>query len=239
MQNHLLQILALVAMEPPARLDPVNIASEKVKLLRCIPPIKRDDLVLGQYVASEKNGRRFPGYVNDPGVPDDSVTPTFTSARLKIDCPRWDGVPFVMSAGKGLDARMTEIRIRFRDVPGNMFCQPSGCPDSNQMVIRVQPDEAIRLSLTNKVPGMGLELRTGDLDLHYKEAFSEIIPDAYESLLLDVITGDRSLFIQKKELEAAWDIFTPVLHETDRAGAIPEPYEFGSDGPQAANRLMP
>ncbi len=232
MQNHLLQILALVAMEPPGKLNASNIAKEKVDVLRSVPPLKLDDVRIGQFGQSSGKGRKFPAYVDDPTVPDDSTTPTFASATLRIDNPRWEGVPFVMTAGKGLDSQKTEIRIRFHDVPGNLFCGPDGCPDANEMVIRIQPDEAIYLSLTNKVPGMGFKVASRNLDLRYKAAFSEEIPDAYESLLLDVIQGDRSLFIRADELQAAWDIFTPVLHEIERAHVVPEPYPFGSHGPK-------
>ena len=238
MQNHLLQILALVAMEPPPRLDSHHIAAEKAKLLRSITPLKLDDVALGQYVAAEHEKRRFPGYRDDPGVPDDSTTPTFAAAKLRIECPRWEGVPILITAGKGLDSRMTEITIRFRQVPGNMFCDLGGCPAANEFVIRVQPGEAIDLSLIYKVPGMGMKLQPRNLNLQYSEAFKESIPDAYERLLLDVIEGDRSLFIQKTELEAAWDIFTPVLHEIDRRRLVPESYAFGSTGPTGANELM-
>ena len=156
MQNHLLQIVALVAMEPPERLDAACIASEKTRLLRHIAPLSSRDVILGQYEASHQDAEKYPAYVDDPGVPDDSLTPTFAAARLRIDQPRWEGVPFVITAGKGLNARMTEIRIRFREVPGNMFCQWDACPEANELVIRVQPDEAIRLLITNKVPGMDL-----------------------------------------------------------------------------------
>jgi len=239
MQNHLLQILALVAMEPPARLDPASIAAEKVRVLQNVPSLRMDDLVIGQYCGAERNGQKFPAYVDDPSVPDDSTTPTFAAARLSVKVPRWDGVPFFISAGKGLDARMTEIRIRFRELPRSMFCDMDRCPEANELVIRVQPDEAIRFALTNKVPGMDMVLKTGSLDLQYQQAFSELIPDAYENLLLDVVRGDRSLFIQKHELEAAWDIFTPVLHEMEERGVVPEPYEFGADGQHAASRLIP
>jgi len=237
MQNHLLQILALVAMEPPGRLDAAHIASEKVKVLRSVPPLKIEDLLIGQYGESVKGGTRLPAYVEDETVPDDSITPTFAAARLTINNPRWQGVPFLITAGKGLDARMTEIRIRFRDVPRSMFCGPDGCPDANELVIRVQPDEAIYLSIVNKVPGMGMKLRSRNLDLQYKAAFAEQIPDAYESLLLDVMRGDKSLFIRSDELRAAWDVFTPVLHEIERRRLVPEPYPFGSRGP-AAERLL-
>jgi glucose-6-phosphate 1-dehydrogenase len=238
MQNHLAQILALVAMEPPNQLDSENIAAEKVKVLRHVPPLKFQDVILGQYREALHDGRRFPAYVEDPGVPSDSITPTFAAARLQIDRPRWQGVPFLISAGKSVDARITEIRIHFRNIPSDMFCHQGGCPDANRLIIRVQPDEAIYLSLVNKVPGMGMKVTTKNLDLQYKEAFSELIPDAYESLLLDVIEGDRSLFIRNDELEAAWDIFTPVLHQIEERQVVPEAYEFGSPGPSAADRLM-
>ena len=238
MQNHLVQILALVAMEPPGRLDPKRIAHEKATVLRRVVPLGLEDLVIGQYGGSARRGRGRPAYVEDETVPDDSVTPTFAAAVLRIDNARWRGVPFLIQAGKGLDASMTEIRIRFCDVPEGIFRSPAGCPRPNELVIRVQPDEAIYLSIVNKVPGMGMELATRRLDLQYKAAFSEQVPDAYESLLLDVIRGDRSLFIRHDELQAAWDIFTPVLHEIQRRKLVPEPYEFGSRGPAAAERLF-
>lgn len=230
-QNHLLQILALVAMEPPEVLDSSHVAREKVRVLRSVPPLGLEDLVIGQYVESTENPRRFPAYGDDPTVTEGSITPTFAAARLGVSNPRWQGVPFLITAGKGLDARMTEIRVQFRDVPGNMFCGPQGCPEANQLVIRVQPDEAIYLSLVNKVPGMEMTLQPRNLNLRYEAAFRREIPDAYESLLLDVIRGDKSLFIRGDELEAAWDIFTPVLHEMDRDRPAPEPYVFGSRGP--------
>lgn len=238
-QNHLLQILSLVAMEPPRQLNPVEIAHEKTKALRGVPPLESDDLVVGQYCRTVRDGKAFPAYVEEEKVAADSITPTFAAARLWIDNPRWKGVPFLVTAGKGLDTKETEIRIKFRDVEPNMFCEQKICPDPNELVIRVQPDESIYLSVVNKVPGVGMTLRSRNLDLQYKLAFSEQIPDAYESLLLDVIRGDRSLFIQSGELKAAWDILTPVLHEMEERRLVPEPYEFGSAGPAAAKRLVP
>lgn len=239
MQNHLLQILALVAMERPERLDATYTAAEKVSVLRSIPAAELEDLVIGQYRGCVRDGRTLPAYVDEETVPNASLTPTFAAVKLRINNARWQGVPFLMTAGKGLDARMTEIRIRFRDVPGNVFCQPEGCPQANELVIRIQPDEAIYLSIVNKVPGMGMTLESRNLDLQYKAAFSELIPDAYESLLLDVMRGDRSLFIRSDELQAAWDVFTPVLHEIERRKLVPEPYPFGSRGPAAAESLCP
>lgn len=238
-QNHLLQILALVAMEPPKRLDSARIATEKVRLLHSVSPLGLSDLVIGQYTETFRNDKWFPAYVEEETVADDSITPTYAAARLWIDNPRWEGVPFFVKAGKGLDNQKTEIRVQFHDVEANMFCESARCPDPNALVIRVQPGEAIYLSVVSKVPGIGMELRSKDLDLQYKRAFTEQIPDAYESLLLDVIRGDRSLFIQSGELQAAWDILTPALHELERRNVVPEPYEFGSTGPAAAAALLP
>ncbi len=238
MQNHLLQILALIAMEPPARLEAKNIAKGKVNVLRGVPPVSLDNLVIGQYTESVAGGRQQPAYLEDETIADSSITPTYAAARLSIDNPRWQGVPFLIEAGKGLDARMTEIRIQFREVPGNMFCQPEHCPEANELVVRVQPDEAIHLSITGKVPGMGMTLQSTSLDMLYRSAFSQQIPDAYESLLLDAIRGDKSLFIRSDELQAAWDVFTPVLHEIEARKLVPEPYPFGSTGPAAAESLL-
>jgi glucose-6-phosphate 1-dehydrogenase len=238
MQNHLLQVLALVAMEPPKRLSAASIAREKTRVLRCISPAKREDMVIGQFTEATVGQHRFPAYIEDDTVPDNSLTPTFAAARLQIDNPRWNGVPFLITAGKGLDARMTEIRVEFHDVPSNMFYESEQCPDANELVIRVQPDESIHLSLVNKVPGMGMSLESRNLDLNYKSAFTQQIPDAYESLLLDVIEGDRSLFVQREELEAAWNIFTPVLYELEETQAIPASYPFGGSGPEAAESLL-
>ncbi len=238
MQNHLLQILALVAMEPPESLDAANITREKAKVLRSIPPPGIEDLVIGQYRESVRKGRRFPAYVEDDTVANDSITPTYAAARLRIDNPRWQGVPFFIVAGKGLQTRASEVRILFREVPQNVFCKSDGCPPANELVIRVQPDEAIYLNIVNKVPGMEMKLQPTALDLQYKSAFSQQIPDAYESLLLDIIQGDKSLFIQSDELQAAWDVVTPVLHAIERDKLVPQPYEFGSHGPVAAGSLL-
>ena len=234
MQNHLLQMLALVAMEPPARLSPTLIRDEKAKLLRAAPPLTPDDVTLGQYARSEVSGTSMPAYVDEPSVPHDSITPTYALARLRIDNPRWDGVPFALIAGKGLDTRKTEIRIRFRQPMESIFCDEDGCPLSNELVVRVQPDEAIYIRINNKRPGMGMRLVQSDLDLRYAAAYEGPMPEAYECLLLDVIRGDKSLFIRADELEAAWDIFTPVLHEIDRRPIRPTLYPFGSRGPVEA-----
>ncbi len=237
MQNHLLQIMSLVAMEPCSKMDAGHICNEKVKVVRQIAPLKLEDIVVGQYTAAEWKGRHMGGYLDDEMVPSDSITPTFAAAVLTIDNDRWKGVPFLIRAGKGLECRTTEIRIQFRNVNTSMYAVPGEDLAPNELVIRVQPDESIMLTIANKVPGMEMKLKRTQLDLRYQEAFDELIPDAYESLILDVIEGDKSLFIRKDELAAAWDIFTPVLHQLEAEGAKPEPYAFGSRGTTGADAL--
>ena len=237
MQNHLVQILALIAMEPPPRLDATHIRNAKVNALICVPPASLDTAVLGQYTGTNGHGMSILGYREDPSVPDESVCPTYAAIALRVDNSRWDGVPFLMRAGKGLDGRMTEIRIRFHEIPGRMFKSDEEHLKANELVIRVQPDAAIYFTIMNKVPGVGMELETRELDLQYASAFSQLIPDAYEDLLLDVFRGEKSLFIREDELAAAWDIFTPLLHEIDDAIIHPDPYTFGSMGPDRANAL--
>ena len=237
MQNHLTQILALIAMEPPS--DPRSrfVRHEKVKALQAVAPLKLEDLVIGQYTGGERGGRRCPAYTREKGVPPGSRTPTYAAAAFTIDNPRWAGVPFLVRAGKGLKEKRTEIRIQFRPLRGHVFCGDDGCPPANELSIRVQPDEAIHLTIVNKVPGLELKLAPRDLDLHYNRVFAETIPEAYESLLLNAIHDDRSLFIGRDELAAAWDIFTPALHEMASREVKPEPYACFSEGPAAADDL--
>lgn len=237
MQNHLLQILALVAMEQPVGLHANYIRDEKVKVLRCISPLPLNHLVVGQYASGALNGQRHRAYREEDGVPQDSITPTYAAAVLQVRNRRWDGVPFLIRAGKGLNARMTEIRIQFHEVPGNIFAESTGHLNPNELVIRVQPNAAISFRIVNKVPGFSIVLGESELDLRYESAFNAKIPEAYEWLLLDVIRGDKSLFIRSDELEAAWDIFTPVLHRLDAKRIQPVPYAFGSAGPKAADLL--
>ena len=235
MQNHLLQILSLLAMERPVKFDAGAIRDAKVKLLKEIVPLSFDDLVVGQYGVSESG--RQPAYGAEPMVPADSRTPTYAAALLKINNPRWAGVPFLIEAGKALDERINEVRIRFHEVPGDVWGDQQARVEANELVIRIQPDEAITLKIMNKVPGLGLELARTDLNLRYQSAFNVLIPDAYECLLLDVMEGDRNLFIRADELAAAWDIFTPVLHELESRETVPEAYPYGSAGPEAGRTL--
>lgn len=237
MQNHLLQILALVAMEQPVRLESRHVRDEKVKVLGAIPPVELTDLVVGQFTRGTLGGKAFNGYLEEDDVAKDSTTETYAAAVLHVRNRRWDGVPFVLVAGKGLGERKAEIRIRFHPVPANIFGTGTDARP-NELVIRVQPDEGIYLDITNKAPGLQMRLVDTALNLQYQAAFAEKIPEAYECLLLDVIRGDKSLFIRKDELAAAWDVFTPALHELARERRRPEPYAFGSNGPAAAFELM-
>lgn len=230
MQNHLLQILSIVAMEKPASLDSEDIRDEKVKVLRCIQPLRRNDLIIGQYTKSADG--KFPGYTDDPGVPKDSVTPTYAAAAFNIVNERWDGVPFIVKCGKALDQQKTEIRIQFQDVPGNIYGPSIG---RNELVIRVQPKEAVYMKMMNKKPGLSNSATMSELDLSYDKRFKEVkIPDAYEALILDVIKGEKANFVRTDELDAAWKIFTPILHELEEKRIKPELYEYGSRGPQSA-----
>ncbi len=237
MQNHLLQMVALVAMEQPLSLHSQHVRDEKVKALRSISSLRLNDLVVGQYSAGAFKGRQHFGYLQEKGVRLDSITPTYACAVLHIRNRRWDGVPFMIQAGKGLHDSKTEIRIQFRDVPANIFSTASNALSNNELVIRVQPDAGMSLRIVNKAPGLGINLVESNLDLRYEAAFNAVIPDAYESLLLDVLEGDKSLFIRSDELEAAWDVFTPVLHQLEKECIKPEQYEFGSAGPLAAKAL--
>ena len=221
-QNHLMQITALVAMEQPVSLDAQYVADEKVKVLRCIKPLTLSDVTTGQYT----------GYLEEDGVPADSITETFAQLTLHINNPRWSGVPFYLSAGKALNTHKTEIHVKFKDIPYSIFPNQEKLSCANDLHIRVQPNEAIELHLANKVPGLGMEMEMVKLDMLYQHSFDgAVVPDAYERLLYDVLRGDHSLFIQDAELAVSWDIVTPILHELEERRIKPQPYAFGSAGP--------
>jgi len=233
MQNHILQILSIVAMERPISLSSEDVRDEKVRVLRCILPLKLDDVILGQYTKSEDGTK--PGYLDDNTVPADSNCPTSAIAVLYINNERWEGVPFILKCGKALNEQKTEIRIQFQDVPGNVFKNAS----RNELVIRVQPNEAVYMKMTTKLPGLSMDTVISELDLTYHKRFSELkIPDAYEALILDILNGDHSNFVRNDELEAAWKIFTPILHQIEREKIKPLPYAYGSRGPAASEGFV-
>eukprot|EP00262_Sarcandra_glabra_P012783 TRINITY_DN336_c0_g1_i2.p1 TRINITY_DN336_c0_g1~~TRINITY_DN336_c0_g1_i2.p1 ORF type:complete len:523 (+),score=96.57 TRINITY_DN336_c0_g1_i2:266-1834(+) len=226
-QNHLLQVLCLVAMEKPVAFKPEQIRDEKVKVLQSVLPIADEDVVLGQYE----------GYKDDPTVPDNSNTPTFATVILRIHNERWEGVPFILKAGKALNSRKAEIRVQFKDVPGDIFkCKKQG---RNEFVIRLQPLEAMYMKLTVKQPGLEMSTIQSELDLSYRQRYQgAIIPEAYERLILDTIRGDQQHFVRRDELKAAWEIFTPLLHRIDDGEMKALPYKPGSRGPVEADELL-
>jgi glucose-6-phosphate 1-dehydrogenase len=228
LQNHLLQVLSILTMERPVSFSAEDIRDEKVKVLRAIPPVSRDDTLLGQYVAA--NGK--PGYLDDDTVPHNSVCPTFAATTLWINNPRWEGVPFVLKAGKALNEAKVEIRIQFKDVTQGIFKDIS----RNELVLRIQPSEAVYLKLNTKMPGLYTRAIPTEMDLTYKRRFADTkIPEAYEALILDALKGDHSNFVRDDELDVAWKIFTPILHWIEGlGGARPRPssYPYGSRGPK-------
>ncbi|KAG5890106.1 hypothetical protein JTB14_005241 [Gonioctena quinquepunctata] len=237
MQNHLLQILTLVAMEKPATCQPDDIRNEKVKVLKSIKAIELKDVVLGQYVGNpsgEGDGKL--GYLDDPTVPKGSHTPTYALAVLRINNERWDGVPFILKCGKALNERKAEVRVQFKDVPGDIF---DGKPKRNELVIRVQPGEALYVKMMVKTPGIAFDMEETELDLTYGSRYSNVkLPDAYERLILDVFCGSQMHFVRADELSEAWRIFTPLLHRIEKEKVTPIPYVYGSRGPKEADELL-
>ena len=243
LQNHLLQLLSLVAMEPPANFAADALRDEKLKTLRAIAPPNRQDvareIVRGQYSPGWVGGQPAKGYREEKEVDPQSETETFVAARFEVDDWRWSGVPFYLRTGKRLAKRATEIAIQFRDVPHRLFADTATDPQPNLLAIRVQPDEGILLRFGSKVPGLGLEIRPVTMDFTYGAAFSADTPDAYETLILDAMLGDQSLYTRADEVEAAWSIVSPI-HEAWLDSPAPEfpNYAAGSWGPEAADELL-
>ncbi|KAH0562277.1 hypothetical protein GP486_003022 [Trichoglossum hirsutum] len=227
MQNHLLQVLTLLAMERPMSFSAEDIRDEKVRVLRACPAVEPKNVIIGQYKKSLDGSK--PGYKDDDTVPEDSRCPTFCAMACFIKNERWDGVPFILKAGKALNEQKTEIRIQFRDVTSGIF---KDIP-RNELVIRVQPNESVYIKMNSKQPGLSMNTVVTELDLTYRRRFSDLkIPEAYESLILDALKGDHSNFVRDDELDASWRIFTPLLHYLDEHEEItPMEYPYGSRGP--------
>jgi glucose-6-phosphate 1-dehydrogenase len=243
LQNHLMQLLALVAMEPPASFDADALRDEKVKVLRAIGPMTEDevarDVVRGQYAPGWVAAQEVRGYREEPEVDPESETETYVAARLEIDDWRWSDVPFYLRTGKRMAKRATEIAVQFKGVPHRLFRDTASDPEPNLLAMRIQPDEGILLRFEAKVPGLGLDIRTVNMDFTYGSSFNVDSPDAYETLILDALLGDASLFTRADEVEEAWGIVTPIL---DAWADMPPPefpnYEAGSWGPDAADALL-
>jgi glucose-6-phosphate 1-dehydrogenase len=241
-QNHLMQVLALVAMEAPVRFDADTIRDEKVKLLRSVRRYRPDEVsdyvVRGQYGAGWIGGEEVPAYVDEEGVPDDSRTETYVAMRLEIDNWRWAGTPFYLRTGKRLPRRVTEIAVRFRPVPHLPFARSDVADaEPNEMVLSVQPDEGVSLRLVAKVPGQTMSVRPVLMEFKYGASFLGDSPEAYERLLHDALLGDATLFTRADEVEAEWKIVDPIL-EAWKNGPAPPVYEAGSQGPAVADELL-
>jgi glucose-6-phosphate 1-dehydrogenase len=242
-QNHCMQVLSLVTMEAPASFSADAVRDEKVKALRAVKPLLPDQVgsavVRGQYAAGTVEAEAVAGYRDEEGVEPDSQTETFAALRFEIDNWRWDGVPFYLRTGKRLAQRTTEVVLQFKAVPH--LALPASAVESiepNTMVLRIQPDEGVRLEFAAKVPGSSWSVRTVGLDFGFRAGFTEAAPEAYERLLLDVMLGDATLFIREDEVDAAWQIVDPVL-EAIAAGLIPvRRYPAGTWGPAAADAIL-
>jgi len=242
-QNHMLQMLAMVAMEPPISFDGDRVRDEKVKLMRSIRPFPLDDLnqciVRGQYSPGSIDGVSVPGYRQEEGVASDSQVETFIAAKVFVDNWRWQGVPFYMRAGKRLKRKVSEIAIIFKRVPYSMFAPLS--PDElspNILVMNVQPEEGISLTVQAKQPGAKLCMNSLTMDFRYEEIFGVELPDAYERLLLDCMLGDQTLFWRSDGIEASWSLVTPVLKRWEEKGCPLAFYESGSWGPRESEALL-
>lgn len=237
-QNHLLQVLAMVAMEPPAIINANSMRDEVAKVMHSLRPLTSEDmennLVLGQYTAAEINGKMEKGYLEEKGVPANSRTETYIALRCEIENWRWAGVPFYVRTGKRLPARVTEIVIHFKTTPHPVFSQ--NAPE-NKLIIRIQPDEAISMRFGLKKPGAGFEAKEVSMDFRYADLAGAQVLTAYERLLLDAMKGDATLFARTDAVHAAWKFVQPILDYKANGGRIHE-YEAGTWGPVAADKLI-
>jgi len=242
-QNHLLQLLALVAMEPPHSFNADAVRNEKVKVLASIPvpdvTTVAHTTVRGQYTAGVVDGKPVPGYLEEPNVSPDSKTETYVALRLGIDNWRWAGVPFYIQTGKRLASRSSRITIYFKRAPHLLF-QPFSVPDlqPNSLILDIQPEQGVTLSIGAKVPGPQVRIRNVDMEFVYERSFTERSPEAYEYLLLEAIAGDTTMFTRDDEIEAAWRLVTAIRRAWDEAGVPLHPYPAGSTGPEAKHALL-
>jgi len=238
-QNHALQLLSLVAMEPPASFDADLVRDEKAKALHAVRPLDaRLDAARGQYAAGWIAGERVPGYREEEDVPPASRTETYAALRVEVDNWRWAGVPFYLRTGKRMPLRTTEVAIAFKPAPHLPFRGLEAPPAPNELVISVQPNEGATLQIAAKVPGTALRMRPVQMDFQYGTSFLRESPEAYERLLHDALLGDATLFTRADEVEAAWQIVDPVLGAWEAADDEPERYEAGTAGPRSAEQLL-
>ncbi len=245
-QNHIIQLLSLIAMEPPALFEPKRIREEKVKVFRSLRHITKKDVpeyvIFGQYIGNTINGETIKGYRDEPGVRKDSKTPTFAAMKVFIDNWRWQGVPFYLRSGKRLAKRITEVSVHFKTVPHSIFKNiVSGEIKPNVLVFRIQPDEAIELTFQTKIPGTKLCFRDVVMNFSYKDYGAEL-PEAYERVLMDCIRGDHLLFVGQEGVEIAWEFFSPVLEFLEKSKRLLlfhiHDYKAGTWGPWEAEEFI-
>jgi glucose-6-phosphate 1-dehydrogenase len=242
-QNHLLQLLCLMAMEPPVSLDADRVRDEKLKVLRALRPIQPHEMaaltVRGQYGSGAIDGRPVPGYLADLGDAATSVTETFVALKAEVRSWRWANVPFYLRTGKRLPQKVSEIVVQYRALPFSIFPTEIGPLDPNRLVIRLQPEEGMRLEMMTKEPGPGgFRVSATALDISFEKTFGIRYPDAYERLLMDTVRGNATLFMRRDEVEAAWSWVEPILEAWAARPDHPRPYAAGSWGPTAAIALI-
>ncbi len=241
-QNHLLQVMSLVAMEPPNKITAEDIRYEKMKVFQALRPFNEEDLknnlIRGQYMQATIKGKTYNGYRDEENVPKNSRTETYVAMKCFIDNWRWQGVPFYIRTGKRLPTRVTEVVIHFRPSPQPLF-ESSGIQPDNQLILRIQPDEGILLKTAMKVPGRGYTVKTVNMDFHYSDFTDHYIPSAYERLILDCMTGENTLYMQGAAAEQTWKFVQPILDYWETNADAPLiGYSAGSWGPDNADDLI-
>ncbi|GAB1484002.1 glucose-6-phosphate dehydrogenase [Treponema sp.] len=238
-QNHLLQLLALVAMEAPSSFSADAVRDEKVKVFRALRPIREEDLAVNtiraRYTSGFVDGLAVPGYLDEEGVAADSLTETFAALKIHVDSWRWSGVPFILRTGKRMNRRLSEIAIHFKKPPLELF--PPGWTGGNQLVFRIHPEEGLTLYLNTKIPGLSDRSRSVSMDFLYGTGFGAPSPEAYERLLLDALVGDGTLYTRRDEVESSWAFIDPIRRAWDEDLVPVLGYEAGRAGPRAASNL--
>lgn len=243
LQNHLLQMVGFVAMEPPSSMDANSIRNETLKVLQSLKPISKENVakqvVRGQYVHSKVRNEVLPGYREEEGVDPSSRTETYVAVKFFIDNWRWGGVPFYIRSGKRLPTRVTEVVIHFKPTPHVLFNTNESCQNCNQLIVRIQPDEGIMLKFGMKQPGSGFKVKPVNMDFHYSDLSNQHLPSAYERLLLDAMNGDSTLFARADAVEAAWKFVAPIqeVWASEASGPM-HGYPCGTWGPEQADDLM-
>lgn len=241
-QNHLLQLLVILAMEPPVSIDPDAVRDEKIKVLRALKPLVDNDAVentvRGQYKAGAYADGAVPGYLENDTIPDDSTTETFVAIRAEIESWRWAGVPFYLRTGKRMEGKLTEIIINFKKVPHSIFDTTDGFSTPNQLIIQLQPEESIRMRIYVKAWGDDIQLQPVHLNLDFNDVFKKRQMIAYERLCMDIIRGNQTLFMRRDEVDAAWAWIDPIREAWENHNVVPKSYTAGTMGPAAANALI-